>query len=101
MATLVNAIARVYSNIAYKFLNEPYKSDNTCIAFLSKMKQVYDSVCIFSKRTRQYHLDYEMTKYSETEPLIREAFALWQQIPNSLRVGLGVAASVQLMYVNL
>ena len=97
--TLVNAISRVYSNITLKCRKEPYKSDGTCISFESKMKQVYDSVCIFSRRTRQYHFDYEMTKLDETRPLIREAFALWQQIPDSIRVGLGVAASVQLMSV--
>ena len=97
--TLVNIIAKVYSNITFKFRNEPYSSNDTCISFESKMKQVYDNVCIYSKRTSQWHLDYNMTKLNEIRPLIREAFTIWQRIPHDIRNGLGIAASMHLLSV--
>jgi len=99
MEQLVKAISRAYSHITNKCRHDPYLSDNGCRDLESKMKEVYDSVCIFSTRTRQYHLDYNMTNLDKTRPLIREAFALWLQIPSNLRAGLGVAISMQLMSI--
>jgi len=99
METLVNAISRAYSHITFKCRYNPYKSDNGCRVLESKMKEVYDSVCFFSTSTRQYHLDYNMTNLDNTRPLIRQALALWRQIPDNLRAGLGVATSMQLMSV--
>jgi hypothetical protein len=75
-------------------------SDKGCRNLESKMKEVYDSVCLFSISTRQYHLDYDMKNLDKIRPLISEAFALWLKIPIHLQTGLGVAISMQLMSIS-
>ena len=98
-AYLVRTIASAYSHCASTLNKEPYRSDTFCWNCLQTMKQVYDSVCVFSKSTRLYTLDFEMTNILVTRPLIREAFTLWTQIPYDIRNGLGIMASMQLLSV--
>ena len=97
--TVVQTINKVYSNCSFAFRKEPYLSNDACQSFLTKMKQVYDSVCVFSNSTRLYTLDFEMTNILVTRPLIREAFTLWTQIPHDIRNGLGIIASMHLLSV--
>ena len=96
---LVRTINTVYSKCSLQFLEEPYLSNGPCQSFLVKMKQVYDSVCVFSKFTRQYTLDFEMSNHLVTRPLIRQAWAIWRAIPEDLRTRSGLFVSVSLMYV--
>jgi hypothetical protein len=82
--TLVQLINTVYSQWDMEMRKEPYKSNEKCKLFLEKLKRVYDSILEFSKRTRQYSLDFIMSN-GETRPLLREACRQWNRMPESIR----------------
>ena len=89
---IVTKISKVYSNCSFKFRDEPFKSDIKCINFLAKMKQVYDSVCIYRvPKGGQFDLDFTLSNVTQTRPLLLEAFDLYYAIPERWRVGFGVA----------
>ncbi len=98
---LVQLITRLWSQISYNFRGEPYVSDGACQAFLAKMKQVYDSVLLGrNQSTRVFTLDLDMTNLLVTRPLIRQAYALWIKIPDTIRNGSGFVNAMSLLSVS-
>ena len=97
---IVAKINSVYSNCTFKFLNEPYKSDIKCAEFETKMKQVYDSVCIKSiPKGGQFDLDFTLSNVKQTKPLLINAINLYYEIPDRYRVGFGVAQWMHILNV--
>jgi hypothetical protein len=81
---IVQLINTVYSQWDAEMRKEPYKSNIKCQLFWKKIKDVYNSVLKYSKRTTQYSLDFTMSN-EETRPLLRDACRQWNQIPENIR----------------